>query len=221
MEEQTSIDTKIYGEIHNLVLSSFYKDVSGKDIVSFDEKLNLIDQFLSENLIEVEVGFFKDFVNNNFELKSLMEIVENPSNSDSETALTIIDDFFFEGKIGLNEKSLLTTMVYYYEEFPFNFSALKIAISDLEIITMEDPNISIEEKEKLSKIFSITKSSIEFWEEFEGFLPDKTRRWYVRDLTGAATAIYSGAVGYASIAFGPWGGAAVLIGVAAFNSAVS
>jgi len=214
------LDISKYGEIHNEVLGMFYKNGHSKSTLSFQEKVNLIDKYLAQVVEGIDEGMFTSIVNSNqLGIKTYLEQISN-SESDIQTGYYIINDIYEKEQITENEKIYCTSIISAYEEYPFDFPELLNKLYEIEQDILADASLSLSEKKNLQKVFSITVASIEFWEEAPLILPNKGIPWYVKDCTGAIAGVQTGLVGYATTLFGPWGGAAALLGSAIFASAI-
>jgi len=221
-EDNETIAIEKYGEIHNEVLDLYYKKVGLKGTQSLDEKIKYIDECLSQVVDDIEEGSFASIVNSNqFNVRSNIELISNSEN-DFETGSIIINELYDNNQITENEREYYYTILNTYEIYSSNLATLKVKLQEIENTILFDELITQFEKNNLLKVTSISISSVEYWELDTKNLTTKASipSWIAKDCVGAVTSVQTGLTGYATILFGPVGGAITTLGAAAVCSAI-
>lgn len=210
-----------YGEIHNEVLDLYYKKVGLKGTQSLDEKIKYIDECLSQVVDDIEEGSFTVIVNSNqFNVKTNIELISNSEN-DIETGNLIINELYANNQITENERDYYFTILGTYEIYSSNLANLKNQLQEIENTILLDEFISQTERNNLLKVMSISISSVEYWEiDTKNLTTKAIPSWIAKDCVGAVTSVQTGLTGYATLLFGPAGGAITTLGAAAICSAI-
>lgn len=220
-----------YGEMHNDILEIYYADY---DYNSNDVSLmeNAVEEYLIENESTVT---FND-------VKSSNSVLYYYSQKLYATAGKVNDikNLFKE----INEEGLSTQKAYDYslelleifELYEGDVVTFTEKLNIYRIKVNSDSSIDGNLKNNLLKAVEIGEYSHMYWYEIVGIDANldsnsanaanyggkvDTRRIAViagGDVAGALTGIQSGLVGYASLVFGPWGGAIAMAGTAAVGS---
>ncbi|PID88215.1 MAG: hypothetical protein CSB06_01910 [Bacteroidia bacterium] len=216
------LDYKNFGKYHNQILDKFYSVKRNKSTLSLDDKVEIIDSYLSNVVDSIKPGSFKKIINNQLEQKQFLQEIANTS-SDISTGYDVINVMAENNEISNAAYTYFNAIIKAYEEFPFQFSNLLLKIDEIEGQVINDDAISEKEKNNILTVITVTKSSIEYWSDRKNFKKGKLTKslpWYAKDAIGAMTGVQTGLVDYAILIAGPWGAAAALIGSAALSSCV-
>jgi len=216
------LDYKNFGKYHNQILDKFYSVKQNKSTLSFNDKVEMIDSYLSNVVDSIKSGDFTTIIDNQLGQKQFLEEITNTS-SDISTGYEIINVMAENNEISNAVYTYFNSIISAYEEFPFQFSDLLLKIDDIENQIINDNVISEKERNDLLTVIIVTKSSVEYWSDSKNLKRGKSTKslpWYAKDAVGAMTGVQTGLVGYATAIAGPWGGAAALIGSAALSSCV-
>jgi hypothetical protein len=159
---EINVDFTEFGKYHNEILDEFYKAKRVKSTFSFEEKVDLVDNYLSEVVDSINPGDFTKIIENQVKQKEYLNKITD-SNSDISTGFEIIDDLFTNNQISKVESEYFKAIISAYEEFPFQFSQLLTKIIEIENSVIDDVYISDKEKKNLLSVLNITKSSVEYW----------------------------------------------------------
>lgn len=187
--------------------------------MSFEDKVNEIDKYLSEVVDDVDLGDFSQMLMDNKKQFAYLKQISSNSN-DIETGKEIISELKLTGEISPNLYSYFNQVLNAYEVHAFDFSKLINEVEKIGQKLNNDDDLTEEERGSLSNVITITLASIEYWENQDSLKITTGLPWYVKDAVGAMTGVQTGLVGYSSLVFGPVGGAVALVGSAALSSAV-
>ncbi len=177
----------------------------------------ILDKYLAEEIDTINYGDSTELVNSDTSIYGKLCEISN-SKDDISTAHKIINQLYFEGEISQNEFNYFKQIVDIYEKNAFDFYNTEQKLSTLKKEVLGNENLNNNEKNNLIGVLSISISSIGYWNNKMANKKSVSNvPWYARDASGAFFGVSSGAVGYGSL-FGPWGGAAVLVGCAAISS---
>lgn len=220
-----------YGQMHNDILEIYYEDY---DYNSSDISLmeNAVEEYLVENESPVT---FNDVKSSNAALYHYSQKLYTTEGNVSE-----IKNLFKE----INEEGLSSQKSYEYslelldifELYEGDVVAFNDKLNLYRTKVNTDGSIDGDLKSNLLNAVEIAEYSHMYWYEIVGIDANldsysanaayygrkvDTRRIAViagGDVAGALTGIQSGLVGYASLVFGPWGGAIAMAGTAAVGS---
>lgn len=220
-----------YGKMHNDILEIYYADYdyNSSDILLME---NSVEEYLLENESPVT---FNEVKSSNAELYHYSQKLYTTEGNVNE-----IKNLFKE----INEEGLSSQKSYDYslelleifELYEGDVSAFTDKLDLYRTKVNTDSSIDENLKNNLLNAVAIAEYSHMYWYEIVGIDANldsnststayygkkvDTRRIAViagGDVAGALTGIQSGLVGYASLVFGPWGGAIAMAGTAAVGS---
>lgn len=208
------------GKMHNKILDYYYTSNINKKVESFEERIDQIDNYLSQTIDQVKPGTFRKIIDENSTLKERMYSITENNNLNMKL---LVQEMLKNDEISINLFMYLNEITAIYEQNMFDFDNIIDNLNLLHSRMKNDDSLNQNEKNKLEAVIQISISSAEYWNSPKNrkFLTQKTLSlpWYEKDVAGALAGISSGLVLYAN-SIGPWGGAAALIGSAALGSAI-
>lgn len=217
-----------YGQMHNDILEIYYEDY---DYANSD--LDLMEGAVEEYLIESSSPItFNDVKLLNPNLQSYSQQLYRTEGNVSEIK-DLFQKMYDDGLSSKVSYDYSIELIEIFEQYEGDVDAFKSNINLYRDKVSQDNLIDSELKQNLLRAINIAEYSHMYWYEivninslakansFYSANKVDTRKIVViagGDVAGALTGIQSGLVGYASLVFGPWGGAIAMAGTAAIGS---
>lgn len=217
-----------YGQMHNDILDIYYAnyDYSNDDIELME---NAVEEYLTTYSSSVSLT---DLKQSNPSLYNYSQKLYNTKGNVEKIKL-LFQEIHNDGLSTKDAFDYSIQLIQIFEDYEGDITAFNVNLNLFKEKIVKDKSLEINLKEDLLRAVEIAEYSHMYWYEILNInslneqndstysTMNKRKRIAViagGDVAGALTGIQSGLVNYASLVFGPWGGAAALAGTAAVGS---
>lgn|GEM_PF-6763451 len=207
------------GETHNQILENFFENYEQNQILSktqneIDIVISAIDQYLVNEGSDVT---FSDIYYNNSDYKEFMNKIIDAGKNISQ-----IKNVFREAHERMDSKQAILDNSLALMDIMLNYEGtkeFKVVLSQFESEISTSKELNSEEKNYMLMAIDVARESNIYWHDGNNnYVPNGFGDIAGADGAGAVMAVQTGAVFYASVSLGPWGGFAALVGDAALTS---